>query len=199
MNLFSDYRLLRRAWPKILLMVSIMLLSGTAHGLSVVPRSFDELVQRAGLVLVGTVRDVRSEFADGGLNQNSIQSYVSFSDLQVIKGQVTGEEYVLRVPGGVVGRFAQDYPGIPSFQTGQRYLVFIRGNQRDFFPVVGITQGVFRIIDNNKGQHVVVRDDHVGRASQRALAVMTQSAPTLDAFIQRIHSRMADGVGDPQP
>ena len=99
-----------------------LLLCTPAHGLSVVTRSFDELVQRADLVLVGTVSEVHSEFAAGGLDQNTIFSYVNFSDLQVVKGQAGSEPYVLRVPGGVVGRFAQDYPGIPAFQTGQRYV-----------------------------------------------------------------------------
>jgi hypothetical protein len=167
-----------------------LLLSTPTHGLSVVARSFDELVQRADLVLVGTVSEVHSEFANGGLDQNTIFSYVNFSDLQVVKGQASNETYVLRVPGGVVGRFAQDYPGIPAFQTGQRYLVFIRGNRHDFFPVVGIGQGVFRILSNAQGQQVVIRDDHIDHAGRRALTTLTQDAPTLDKFIQDIRARL---------
>ena len=168
-----------------------LLLCTPAHGLSVVARSFDELVQRADLILVGTVSEVHSEFAAGGLDQNTIFSYVSFNDLQVVKGQAAGEPYVLRVPGGVVGRFAQDYPGVPTFQTGRRYLVFIRGNHHDFFPVVGINQGVFRILSNAQGQQIVIRDDQIGRSSQRALTALTQDAPTLDTFIQNIRARLA--------
>lgn len=176
-----------------------LLLCAPAYGLSVVPRSFDELVQRADLVLVGTVSRVHSEFADGGLDQNTIFSYVNFSELQVIKGRVTTGEYALRVPGGVVGRFAQDYPGVPAFQTGRRYLVFIRGNHRDFFPVVGITQGVFRILTNAQGQQVVVRDDRLSHGGQRALTTMTQNAPTLDDFIQNIQIRLAPAAGAKLP
>ena len=174
-----------------------LLLCTSAQGLSVVARSFDELVQRADLVLVGTVSEVHSEFADGGLDQNTIFSYVNFSNLQVVKGQVSGEPYVLRVPGGVVGRFAQDYPGIPAFHTGQRYLVFIRGNRHDFFPVVGISQGVFRILSNTQGQQVVVREDHIGRAGQRALTTLTQDAPTLESLIQDIRARLTPATPAP--
>ena len=174
-----------------------LLLCTPAHGLSVVTRSFDELVQRADLVLVGTVSEVHSEFAAGGLDQNTIFSYVNFSDLQVVKGQAGSEPYVLRVPGGVVGRFAQDYPGIPAFQTGQRYVVFIRGNRHDFFPVVGITQGVFRILSNAQGQQVVVRDDHIGHAGQRALTTLAHDAPTLNTFIQDIRARLTPAAAAP--
>lgn len=161
-----------------------------AHGLSVVQRSFDELVDLSDVVLVGTVKEVRSEFADGGLDQNTIISYVSFAELEIIKGEVDTTEYALRVPGGVVGRFAQAYPGVPAFQTGQRYLVFIRGNHRDFFPVVGIAQGVFRVITNDRGQPVVVRADRVSNANQRSLTTTIQNAPSLDDFIKSIHNRM---------
>jgi hypothetical protein len=175
-------------------MALFLLTCPAAHGLSVQPRSFDELVQLADLVLVGTVRDVHSEFADGGLDQNTIFSYVSFGDLEVVKGQAATAEYVLRVPGGTVGRFAQDYPGTPVFQTGQRYLVFIRGNHHDFFPVVGIHQGVFRVLTNARGQQVVVRDDRISHAGQRALTAITQDAPGLDDFIQKIRSRLAPAV-----
>ena len=161
-----------------------------AHGLSVVPRTFDELVERADLVLGGTVKEVHSQFADNGLDQNTIFSYVTLTNLEVVKGRVTTSDYVLRVPGGVMGRFAQDYPGIPKFQIGQSYLVFIRGNRRDFFPAVGIGQGVFRILTNALGQRVVIRDDRLCHAGQRALSAMTQDAPTLDDFIQNIRARL---------
>jgi len=184
---------LKVSWRGAMAAVALLLCT-SAHGLSVVSRSFDELVQRADLVLVGTVTDVHSEFAAGGLDQNTIFSYVNFNDLQVVKGKVTAEAYVLRVPGGVMGRFAQDYPGIPAFQTGQRYLVFIRGNQHDFFPVVGISQGVFRILSNAQGQQVVVRDDHIDHAGRRALTTLTQDAPTLDSFIQDIRTRLTPAV-----
>lgn len=179
----------KRSWLGAVMALSL-LMCAPAHGLSVVPRSFDELVQLADLVVVGTVKEVRSEFADGGLDQNTIFSYATFTDLEVVKGQSAASEYVLRVPGGVVGRFAQDYPGIPLFRTGRRYLVFIRGNHRDFFPVVGITQGVFRVLTNAQGRQVVLRDDQVSHAGQRALTAATQNAPTLDNFINRIRTRL---------
>lgn len=169
------------------MMVLALLFCASAHGLTEVPRTFDELAQLSELVIVGTVKEIRSEFADNGPDQN-IVSYVTFDDLQMVKGDSAAPEYVLQVLGGVVGRFAQDYPGIPVFRTGQRYMVFIRGNHRDFFPVVGVTQGVFRVLTNSQGQQVVVRDDMAGRAGRRALSTVIQGAPTLDSFVQRIRA-----------
>jgi hypothetical protein len=165
------------------------------QGLTVVPRSFDDLVQLADVVIVGTVKEVHSEFGNGGLDQH-IFSFVNFNDLQVIKGQVAGEEYALQVPGGVVGRIAQDYPGVPVFHIGQRYVVFVRGNNRDFFPVVGITQGLFRVMTDAQGRQVVVRDDAANHATlARSLNAVTNNAPGLDTFLQQIRDRLPSAEG----
>ena len=185
-----------RAWFGALAITSL-LISPAAYSLTETPRSFDELVQLSDMILVGTVQDVRSEFANGGLDQNTIFSYVSLSDLKILKGQVATTEYVLRVPGGVVGRFAQDYPGIPSFQIGQRYLVFIRGNNRDLFPVVGISQGMYRILSNTQGQQIVIPEDQLALHNQRSLTTMSQNAPTLDSFINSIHGQLKQTTPTP--
>ena len=185
-----------RVWI-VALAITSQLLSPAAHSLTETPRSFDKLVQLSDMILVGTVRDVRSEFANGGLDQNTIFSYVSLSDLNIVKGQVTTAEYVLRVPGGVVGRFAQDYPGIPSFQIGQRYLVFIRGNNRDLFPVVGISQGMYRILSNTQGQQIVIPEDQLNLHSQHSLTTMSQNAPTLDSFITSIRGQLKQTIPTP--
>lgn len=184
------------------LLCAVLLLLGLlsaapAYSLTVVPRSFDELVQLADVVMVGTVQDVRSEFADNDPDQN-ILSFVSFKELQIIKGEVPTQEYTLQVPGGVVGRFAQNYPGIPQFQPGQRYVVFIRGNHRDFFPVVGVTQGVFQVLTDGQGRQVVVRDDIALQAGlTRLLSSITHNAPSLDTFLRQIKALLPAAEGSP--
>jgi hypothetical protein len=166
------------------------LLSATAQALTVVPRSFDELVQLADTVVVGTVTAVHSEMTDTAAQR--IISQVTLSQLQVIKGPAIDGDYVLQVPGGVVGRYAEDYPGLPSFEVGRRYVLFVRGNRRDFFPVVGVTQGVFRVVNDAAGRQVVVRDDAAAEA--RSLSALTAKAPSLDQFIRDIQARLPAGA-----
>jgi hypothetical protein len=79
----------KSAWLGALTALSL-LMCAPAYGLSMVPRSFDELVQRAEVVLVGTVQDVRSEFAGGGLDQNTIFCYVNVTALKVVKARHCG-------------------------------------------------------------------------------------------------------------
>lgn len=69
----------------------------------------------------------------------------------------------------MVGRYAEDYPGLPAFKVGRRYALLVRGNHGDFFPVVGVTLDVFRVMTNATGRVVVVRDDEAATHSLSAL------------------------------
>jgi hypothetical protein len=170
----------------LLLLIGALLPAVPAKALTAVPRSFDELVQLADTVIVGTVTAVRSEMTD--TPTQGIISLVTLSQLQVVKGAALEGDYTLQVPGGVVGRYAEDYPGLPMFRVGQRYVLFVRGNRRDFFPVVGVNQGVFRVLTDAAGRQVVVRDD--AAAENPALSALTAVAPGLDQFIRDIQARL---------
>ncbi len=165
----------------------------TAQAFSAVPRSFDELVALAELVVVGTVAEKQSRYGSDA-QAHSIFTDVTLRNLSVVKGAFSAEEYVLRVSGGIVGDVAEMYPGLPSFEPGQRYVLFIRGNQRDFFPVVGITQGVFRVVADPQGVARVIPEadliDHNPAKLLRALRMTGQDAEPMDAFLQRIRDRL---------
>lgn len=156
------------------------------QALTAVPRSFDELVQLADTVIVGTVGAVQSAMVYAP--SEHIVSHVTLGQLQLIKGTAVDGSYTLEVPGGVVGRYAEDYPGLPVFRVGRRYVLFVRGNRRDFFPVVGVSQGVFRVIADASGRQVVVPDD--AAAHSPALSALISTAPSLDQFIRDVEARL---------
>ncbi|MGH9320710.1 MAG: hypothetical protein ACRD21_00945 [Vicinamibacteria bacterium] len=69
-----------------------------------------------------------------------------------IKG-VGGRQLVFEIAGGVLGGRAAIVHGMPTFERGQRYLLFLRqGYESSADPIVGVNQGFFE----------VVRDDFVG-------------------------------------
>src|SRR3569623_327776 len=159
----------------------------SAHALSVVPRSFDELVSLADVVLGGMVSAQQSRCVTP--EQVQISTYVTLSDLQVVKGALDDPQYTLRIAGGVVGDRAEEYPGLPQLVTGQSYVLFVRGNQRDFFPVVGIHQGVYHIVKDAAGREVVL--PLLGDA-QEAAAHVSPTSETLVAFLKRVRARLAE-------
>ena len=164
--------------------------------LTAVPRTFAELVGLADWVLIGTVTRVTSAAEAQG---ERIYTYVTLADLEVIKGEWYDTAYVLRVSGGVIDQRGEVYPGLPRFEEGRRYLLFIRENFSALFPVVGLHQGVFRVEWDSARQQTVVWPlaDQVAAGTsggpplgQRRESMPPAAGVTVEAFVQRIHTQL---------
>jgi len=159
----------------------------SAQALTTVEHSFDEMVAMADTILVGTVTSIDSRWGEG-YNAGTIYSLIQLEQLEVVKGEETQGPFTLKVIGGIVGDQAQFYPGMPQFQTGQRYLLFVRGNNRLIFPIVGVSQGIYRVQwDESQQQEIAIpsqadQHDH-GRGAERG-------PQTLTGLIGEIHTRM---------
>lgn len=164
-----------------------------ARALTVEAVSFDALVQQAEVIVVATVTAKQGVLGADGY---TIHTFVTLSDIDVIKGDVPAAEFDLRLPGGVVGYSAQVYPGVPRLEAGQRYVLFIHGQQHEFVPLVGAFQGVYRVLNDAGGVAHVVRADHLANPVVRALTVST---PTLETFIARIRERLSSPVSTTPP
>ena len=70
---------------------------------------------------------------------------------------------VLRVVGGTVGRETLEVPDVPRFRPGARYVVFVKGNGRSIFPVVGGSRGLFQVVWDPIRSADVVRDASADR------------------------------------
>jgi hypothetical protein len=163
----------------------LALLSAAAPALTAVSRPFPELVQQAELIVIGTVAALDSAWsADHAL----IYTTARLVDLEVIKGAVPTVPYELRLPGGVVGTTAQKYPGMPPLKQGERYVLFVRGETSEFFPLVGAYQGLYRVLTDTDGQQRVLRADQRDTPVVRALTLPAQ--PTLDEFVARVRDQM---------
>jgi hypothetical protein len=165
-----------------------------SRALTVVPRTFAELVGLADLVVIGTVTQVAS-----GVEGERIYTYITLADLEVIKGAWYDAEYRLRVSGGVVGQRAEVYQGLPQLAAGRRYILFIRGNFSALFPVVGLHQGVFRVEWDSARQQTVVwpladqepaRTRGVSSQRQSQLSAFPAAGMTVEAFVERIHTQL---------
>ena len=168
----------------------------SSWALTAVPRTFAELVGRADWVLIGTVTQVTSAVAVRG---ERIYTYVTLADLEVIKGEWHDTEYVLRVSGGVVDQRGEVYSGLPQFEAGKRYILFVQGNFSALFPVVGLHQGMFRVEwDPTRQQTVVWPLADQAHAKTRGGPPLVQpresmlpaAGMTVEAFVQRIYAQL---------
>ena len=74
---------------------------------------------------------------------------------QYLKGDL-GTSVTVRTPGGQIGPYLRVMPGAPRFAEGDEVALFLAGNGPALPHVLGLGQGVFRIVVDGAGRRVVV-------------------------------------------
>lgn len=105
--------------------------------------TLEQLAAKANSILVGKVTNIAC-YQEG---KGNIYTLVTLSVEQTIKGETEGE-VVIRVLGGEVGELEMMVTDTPSFQVGERAVVFLDKGE-GIFTVVGGFQGKFTIDENN--------------------------------------------------
>ncbi|HEY5293172.1 MAG TPA: hypothetical protein VIJ43_12765 [Burkholderiales bacterium] len=173
--------------------------SGPGFGVSFESKDFDQLVAESEQIFVGTASGATARRHPGG----AIVTDVSFSGVQILKGNPGTAEISLMVAGGTLGTETFTLPGVPRFQSGTTYLVFAQGNGTGIFPVVGGDQGMFQVkTDTLTGESFVfdsrglpIRSATVrqamaaGFAAPQDTTAVPQPIP-LEVFLQAIRSRL---------
>jgi len=128
---------------------------------TVIPPTFDQLVEEAQLIFQGSVTDVRCQWVGEGA-QRRIESFVTFLIEDPIKGE-PGSTYTLRMLGGTIDGETMGIADAPIFKKGDRDILFVENNGNQFIPLVGIMHGRFRVrLDNLAGREIVT--DNTGGA-----------------------------------
>lgn len=137
------------------LLLAVLLLSPLAWATTVLHKDFSDLVHEAEVITVGTVVDIREQW---DAEKNAPFTLVTFNNLDVLKGELGDSELTLHFLGGSTPHGKTMWiDGVPRFTPGERTVLFCSGNQHDFCPLVGIWQGVFRVV-YDKGDETV--SDH---------------------------------------
>lgn len=129
------------------------LLAASASAVTVVPLTFEQLVNQSAAVVLGRVVDVRGDFTD---DRRAIQSVVTVEVLRGIKGP-SGGTLAFTVPGGQAGRYLNVIPGAPVFARGDLAVFFISSRGARLPVTTGFTQGIFRVQRGAANQMVVMQ------------------------------------------
>jgi hypothetical protein len=121
-------------------------------------KSFNDLVAEADAVVSGQVVSVESRFSS---NKEDIYTFVTLKDVETLSGSYSASTVTLRLLGGYVGDKILDVAGSPGFRPNERVIIFVQGNGRNMVPIVGWSQGVFRI-RNDAGTGLPMMVDHDG-------------------------------------
>lgn len=150
---------MQRLQPDRRLLGAVMLLAlavpGRLLATTIVAKSFSDLCREADVIFVGTVAEVTSQWKDRGRMQ--IETLVRFSHVTPVDG-AGGGDVTLRFGGGEVEGIREEIAGMPQFGPDQRVVVFAR-NGTSISPIVGFRQGLFRVVEGERGL-VVADADH---------------------------------------
>lgn len=130
-----------------LILCALVLFSLTIYAHAyVLPKTFDDLVTEADLVLEGTVGEKRSEWAE---DRSTIYTFITLFELEVIDGTYPESSFTLRMDGGEVeegGRMkGLKVSDTPEFEVGERVILFVENNTSEICPLVGWGQGAFKV------------------------------------------------------
>ncbi len=125
---------------------------------SVVPPTFPELVAEADGIYRARVAGVEARRVarpDGG---SVIKTFVSLAIDRVLKG--TAETGVtLEFLGGTIGDETLEVGGVPRFTVGEKGILFVQKNGRQFCPLVRLGHGSYRIERDSMGRDYITRDN----------------------------------------
>ena len=126
-----------------LLLLCLVLIGSPVSATTVLHQSFPDLVEKADTIVVGTVSAIEAEW-------NAVHkrpyTVVTFTDLDVRKGTAR-DTLTLRLLGGPDpdGNILK-ISGVPDFHLGDRLVLFIAGNEHYAVPLVGMWQGMYRVV-----------------------------------------------------
>ena len=172
---------------------ALLLLAGSA-GAQVIPMTFSEMLTAADTVVVGEAIDSRSEWVTTGASR-AIVTRVTFRLSNTLKG-TSRLLLLLEFLGGTVGDIRQDVSGVPTFDIGDRAVLFVSG-ARAASPIVGHMQGLFPINTAPDGtDYVTLHDrrafsgiDQIGAPiTVSPVAIPTMTLAAFEAEIDRMAS-----------
>ena len=184
------------------LLVAAALAAAVAHANSVLPMTFSEVVEEAEIVAAGKVTAVTETW---DAEQEAPFTEVTFSELDVVKGNVGGEDLTLQFLGGTDPEgYVLVVSGMPQFEVGDRAVVFSAGNGSVVNPIVGSSQGLYRLfydpgqdaftVANHAGRAVVAIENQEGRMESRlSTADNDETIPdalTIDDFLDAVRAAL---------
>ena len=113
----------------------------SVRGTTVVAPTFDDLVAKADCVVTADVIALRSDWTGEG-EKRHIVTFVTLNVLRTLKGEVASP-LTLRVFGGTIGTDRMEVADAPTFRVGERQILFVRNNGRQFIPLVRIMEYCF--------------------------------------------------------
>jgi len=156
-----------------------------AYATVLVPASLSELAHDAAIIARGQVVSVDGRWTD---DRRTVETIVTLETENYLKGRF-GQTLQFRVPGGTLGRFRNIVMGAPRFDVGQRVIVFLGVNGPRVPYILGLNQGVYRVVLDDSGRAVVTPPSPMpGVTGPITRGASNRQPATLDSFEREIRT-----------
>ena len=130
-----------------LLLLALFCCAARLSATVLLPADLGDLSRDARAIALGRVVAVDGRWAD---DRRSIETLVTLDVDAYLKGSL-GSTLQFRVPGGELGRYRSILVGAPEFVINQRLVVFLGARGPGVPYVLGLSQGVFRLVAASDG------------------------------------------------
>lgn len=132
-----------------------------ASAMSVLPPTFDELVDESANIVRATVISVKPYRTVSRNGTPIIKTRVTWRVERTLKG-ASDEELILDFLGGSVGLESFEIGGMPKFRVGEQDFLFVEPDKSVICPLIAAGHGRYRVlVDAESGRDYVARDNHV--------------------------------------
>ncbi|HTD67166.1 MAG TPA: hypothetical protein VK846_11615 [Candidatus Limnocylindria bacterium] len=163
--------LFRRRTPVLFLCLAFAC-AGLAN--QTIPLSIERLTRTSEIVLQGTVTSKSCQRDDRG----RIYTKIVLNVADVWKGQVP-PGFVMVQAGGVLGEEVTTVSGQEEFEIGEEVVVFLVLNPRGEGVVIGVSQGKFKILEENGSNEKTASNGFHGQARETAAGLQRSAARPL--------------------
>lgn len=175
--------------PTLLLLFLILELALPARATVLIPADLAELSRDARAIVRGRVAELGVQWTD---DRGSIETIVTLEVESYLKGAL-GPTLRFRVPGGELGRFRSIVVGAPEFTIDQHVIVFLGARGPSVPYVLGLSQGVFRLVRAADDPGWLVAPPTLFPAAGGLAVPIVRGDPTrrairLDDFEQRVRA-----------
>ena len=177
-----------------LIVMICLCLAIPGYATTVLPLSFEQLVNESQSVVYGRVSDVRAQWTD---DRRFIESVVTIEVLRGMKGG-TPESIAFTVPGGQVGRYLNVIPGAPSFVAGDLAVVFLTARGARLPVTTGLTQGIYRVRRDAASGEILVMPPIVDGAGRIVRGDPRRKPVSLAAFEGTVRATLRLAQGRPE-
>jgi hypothetical protein len=185
-------RLSGKAGTRLLAVAILLSVAASVRASTFVIPTDDEMVIRARAIVRGKVLAIESGLDE---KQDAIYTYITLKVQEVLKGQITQRNIVLKEPGGQYGSRGSIVFGTPEFSTGETVVLYLDTWLDGSLRVHQMLLGKFAVVrDGASGKLFAVRN--VAETGVRVLDQSSKGSITnrmeLPAYTEMVRQRLGE-------